>query len=45
MISQDWERKKNMETGGEKEREKLDRSRKRMMGNVESIGSQRVNLG
>ena len=41
MISQDWERKKNMETG----RGKLDRRRKRMMGNVESIGSQRVNLG
>lgn len=34
-----------METGGEKEREKLDRSRKRMMGNGESIGSQGVNLG
>lgn len=47
MISQDWERKKNMETGRKRERDrgKLGRERKKMMGNVKSMGSQGVNLG
>lgn len=36
---------KERKTWRQGERGKLDRKRKRMMGNVESIGSQRVNLG